>query len=111
MLRRSRIVVLAFSVTSAQLLCTAQAMAGDFDPFGGEPAGQERSFAADFGPTPFIPARSGESTSVVASNWAATSSSIEILPLPVEIPPVITTFETPRSGYSRGVERPPKSSF
>jgi hypothetical protein len=100
-------------VAAAQLLCSMQALAGSDLPFGEVPERHVLAISADYGPTPFAPARSESNgtTAQSASNWAAPDSLIESIALPSEIVPILTAWEIPRAGFPPGVERPPKSSF
>jgi hypothetical protein len=105
--------IVALTLALAQLFFSAQASAGDSDPFECAPAEQAHTITADFGPNPLIPARSdsGSSAATAASPWAATNDPVELLPLPTEAAPFIMAHDIPRAGYPPGVERPPRSSF
>jgi hypothetical protein len=100
-------------LAAAQLLYSLQAMAGSSLPFGDVPERRVLAISADYGPTPFAPARSESNgtTTQAAANWAAPDSSLGLVVLPSEIVPIVTAWEIPRSGFPPGFERPPKSSF
>jgi hypothetical protein len=112
MARGKNLLITALVLAAAQLLCAAQATAGVSDPLGSGSAGDANAIAADFGPSPLMPARSdgGGSTVLTLSTWAAAGSPLESLPPPVQAAPLVVSRGALRPGYRRGVDRPPKIS-